>query len=493
MASDAWDVIVVGGGISGLTTAWYLQRGGAEVCLLEASNTVGGCTQTKQRDGFLLEKGPFNVMVRDPAFEELLLALSGKLSVVPASRTARSRYIYRRGRLYKVPSNPISLATSGLLSVGARARLFAGLLASRRAQEAEETIERAALRRFGREVTETMISSVIAGIFAGDIGLLSLRACFPSVADVDRQARSLLAYALTVPLRAKRGRARHRRRWRGLVSLDGGLGALTRVMGEELGNRVITRCAVDSILPGGRGYQLTIRSGGDARNELQCRELVIATPASEAGRLLEPITPDAARELHGINSSCIVTLNLGFKRDDIGHPLEGFGFLVPRDEHQFPLMGVLWADSMFPHHAPADHRLIRVFIGGVRDPEATSRTDDELLTLVMRSLRPLLQIRGEPVLVDPCRYQAAIPQYHLGHAERIVRVREAVAARPGLHLAGNYLQGVSLNDCVRFAKQLADSIGSTPHGARTPSTASSSRHKTGAGSSVASTPTAATQ
>lgn len=496
MHENVRDVIVIGGGISGLTAAWHLNRGRVDVCLLEANDSVGGCTRTERRNGFLLEKGPFNVIVRDPAFEELLVALSDRVNVVSAGRAAHSRFIYRRGRLWKVPSNPIALATTGLLSFSAKCRLLAGLLASSRASDEEETIEQVARRRFGREVTDTMISAVIAGIFAGDIRRLSLRACFPSVARVDREARSLLAYGLTTPLRSK-GKKKHRRRWRGLVSIEGGLGALTSAIGKELGDSLITGCRVESVRPVDGGYEVICQSDGKDR-ELRCRTLAIASPVAEAGRLLAPFVPDAAEELNTIESSSLVVLSLGFKRGDIGHPLDGFGFLVPHDEPDFPLMGVLWADTMFSHHAPPEHRLIRVFIGGVRDPEAASRSDAELLALATSSLRGLLQITGEPVLVDPCRYHAAIPQYHLGHAEKVERVRAAVAARPGLYLIGNYLEGVSLNDCVRYAKRVADEIRSTCHGTTEPrpscsSPTTSSPPTRGGATSTPSTSPASTQ
>ena len=237
-------------------------------------------------------------------------------------------------------------------------------------------------------------------------------------------------------------------------------------MGDELGESLITGCRVESVRPLDGGYEVIGRRA-DTHCALRCRKLVIALPATEAGRLLAPFVPDAAEELGSIESSSLIALNLGFKRGDVGHPLEGFGFLVPHDEPEFPLMGVLWADSMFPHHAPPDHRLIRVFIGGVRDPEAAARSDAELLAAATDSLRDLLQITSEPVLIDPCRYPAAIPQYHLGHVEKIERVRSAIAAHRGLHLIGNYFEGMSLNDCIRFAKRVANEIRSTCHGTAT--------------------------
>ena len=451
------DVIVVGGGISGLTVAWHLKRAGLDVALLEAETEVGGCVGTEHRDGFLLEKGPFNVIVRDPAFEELLTGLSDEVEVIAASKAARARYLYRRGRLMAVPTNPVALAASPLLSLGAKCRAVSGLLVSRRGGEAEYTIEDLAVRRFGREVSDTLVSAVIAGILAGDIGRLSAKACFPSIWRFDRRARSPLGYALTMPFRRREG-GKHHRRWPGLVSIDRGLGALARVAGRALGSDLLTGCRVEALSHADGGYTLSCKLEQGGARSLRCRRLVLALPAAEAGGLLGPIVPQADTILAGIESASLTVLNLAFRAEDVGHPMQGFGFLVPQNEPEFPLMGVLWADSAFPHHGKPGYRLIRVFIGGTRTPEVTSRSDDELLATTSKALRELLQITGEPTLVDVCPYPAAIPQYHLGHVEKIERLRARTATVPGLHLAGNYLEGVSVNDCIRLGKRVAREV-----------------------------------
>ncbi len=448
------DIVIVGGGISGLTTAHRLKRTGADVCLLEANQTVGGCTRTERRDGFLLEKGPFNIMVRDPDFEALLVDLADEVSVVSASKSARIRFIYQRGALHAVPTNPIALATTKLLSPSARLRLVRGMVVSKRATDAEETIEQVASRRFGVEVTDTMISAVIAGIFSGDISKLSLAACFPPAATIDANYRSLLGFGLRKALGGKKTK----RRWRGLVSLDGGLGALTSAMGDRLGDDLLTGHPAVAIRRVDGGFEVDTRNEHGEIDTIQSRRLVLGSPAPQTGELLLPLLPDAADLLNSIDSTSLVVLNLGFRRADVGHSIAGFGFLVPRVEPQFPLMGVLWADSIFPHHAPPDHRLIRVFIGGARDPEAIELSDDDLQTRALGALKGLLGLHGEPILVDVCRYRSAIPQYHCGHREKIERLHATVSGIPGLHLVGNYLEGVSVNDCVRLGTRVAEEI-----------------------------------
>ncbi len=466
MNAQRRDVIVVGGGISGLTTAWRLEKAGIDVCLLEAAPSVGGCSQTKQKDGFLLEQGPFNVMVRDPSVEAMLEEVSGSIRVVPADDSSKLRFIYRRGRLHVVPTNPIALLTTGLLSFGAKLRLIRGLFWSSRPRAAEETIEQVVTRRLGAEIADTMVSAVVNGILAGDISKLSLPACAPTIARIDGEMRSPIGYGLSKAF-GKRKKPRHKRKWRGLVSIDGGLGALMETLAERLGGDCLTGCRVHSIKADEDGSEVTYESsvrGETVRSTLTCKRLVLACSVAQAARLLADEVPAATEAIKPIISAPLTVLNLGYRRSDVGHALRGFGFLVPRNEPELGVMGALWADSVFPQHAPDGHRLIRAFIGGAQDSESIKLTDDELLAQATGALRPLLQITGDPTLVDIVRYEAALPQYHAGHRERIARFREAIGSRPGLSAVGNYLDGASLNDCVRVgnncAQEIIDAIGS---------------------------------
>jgi len=479
MTAQRRDVIVVGGGISGLTTAWRLEKAGVDVCLLEAAPRVGGCSQTKQQDGFLLEQGPFNVMVRDPSFEAMLEDVSGPVRVIPADDSSKLRFIYRHGRLHVVPTNPISLLTSQLLSFGAKLRLFRGLLWSSRPQAAEETIEQVVTRRLGAEVADTMVSAAVNGILAGDISKLSLPAVAPTIARFDGEMRSPIGYGLSKAFGGRKNKKpKHKRKWRGLVSIDGGLGALMEALAARLGNDCLTGCRVQTIKADGDGYEVSCESGKDeakVRSTILCKRLVLAVSVAQAARLLADEVPAAAEAIRPIVSAPLIVLNLGYRTENVGHPLRGFGFLVPRNEPALRIMGALWADSVFPQHAPDGHRLIRAFIGGAQDPESTKLTDDELLAQATVALRPLLQITGDPTLVDIVRYEAALPQYHAGHRERIARFREAIGARSGLLAVGNYLDGASLNDCVRVGNNCAQGIIDAMD-SRSPSNKSGSRN-----------------
>jgi len=321
-------------------------------------------------------------------------------------------------------------------------------------------------------VSDTMVSAVVAGVLAGDIRKLSAYACFPVLRDFDTKSFSPLGRTFRrIPsMIRKRLDPGLRRRWRGLVSVDRGLGGLADAIANTLGERLVVRHRVETFqresgysrlrcsgATGGLSASAS-RVGSNTIREMRCRRVVLAVPVGEASRLLSSLQAEAAAILAGIESAPLTVINLAFRRADVGHPLDGFGFLVPHNEPEFPLMGVLWADSAFPHHAPSDQRLMRVFVGGASTPNVNSQSDEELVTTALGALRDLLRITGDPTLVDICAYPDAIPQYHLGHVEKIVRLRQIAATIPGLHLAGNFLDGVSINDCVRLGKQVAHDV-----------------------------------
>jgi oxygen-dependent protoporphyrinogen oxidase len=471
------DVIVVGGGITGLTAAWRLREAGVDVTLLEAESGVGGCMRSEHREGFILEKGPFNVLVRDPGFRAMLEACADSVAPCVASDDAARRYLLKDGALHDVPTGPGALVRTPLLSGRAKLRMLRGMLLSRRAPSEESTIAAAAARRLGPEVAETFISSIVAGVFGGDSRRLSLKACFPKAWRFDQERRSPLLYELGV-LRQKKREAKQAdgpAPIKGLVSFDRGLQALPDWLAAQLGPGLVTGCRVERIERRPDGYALTTRIDG-AEQHFSCRRLVLAVPKQTAARLLDELAPDAAAILDGIESSSLVVLNLGYRREDVTHPMVGYGFLVPQTETDVPIMGVLWADSAFPHHADTERRLIRVFMGGPRDPQATQRSDKELVDIATGALDDLLGLRAAPLLVDVCRWPEAIPQYHIGHGRRIERLDASLRDLPDLHLAGNYLQGVSINDCIRDGLALGDALAAEAPAAPRPTPPNSPRH-----------------
>ena len=456
---------VIGGGVSGLATAWFLRKAGRDVRLLEKNPAVGGCMRTLRQDGFLLEQGPFNVLVRDPAFEQLLGDLGDDIEVESAGPDAKMRYLYLGGRLVPLPSGPVSLVTSRFLSASGKMRLLAEPICARRPKSDDPTIGEFATRHFGAEFAQNVLGAFVTGVFGGDADRLSLKSCFPSLGRLDREHRSLFLHGLSVPIRRIGKPKNPRRRWKGLINFVGGLGAVSDAIARGLGNAVSTNCEVTSIEHRSEGYCVTYSASGVSQS-LDTRHVVLATPIGQAIGLLESMAGERAGQigalLASVESVPLVVLNLGFRREDIGHDLKGFGFLVPPTEEGLSFLGVLWASSIFPSHAPPDRHLLRVFAGGAKRPELAQKNDGELVALAMDELRDLLELRGDPVLVNSCRHANAVPQYYPGHTEMVRCIRAQLSSVPNLHLVGNYLEGVSINDCVRQARETVQKMVALP-------------------------------
>ena len=460
------ETLIVGGGIGGLTAAWRLAKTGRDVLLVEASDHVGGAMRTVRRDGFLLEQGPFNVIVRAPALADLLADVAEAAPVIPADKEAgKNRFVLFDGRLRKVPTSPADLAKSDLLTKAGKALLLRGLAWSSPATDPQETVDAAARRRLGPEVADRIVSAVTTGIYAADSNLLSLAACFPSVAAWDRTGHSPLGRMLGGMARRK---PKTPDRPRGLISVAGGLGAVSEAVAAKVGvERIRVGCRVERIEKTKSAFRVSVEQRKPVpepvREEMiECRNLILSVGASAASQLLTDLAPAASREMCEIKSSSMVVLNLAYRAADVGHPLDGYGFLVPRTDAACPLLGVLFADSVFPHHAPPGVRLLRAFVGGTRDPAAIDRPNGDLIERTTAALRGILGVRGDPALVDLVRWPDAVPLYAPGHVGRVEAIRRAAAALPGLHLLGNYLSGVSVNDVVRRAAEVADSVSNAP-------------------------------
>ncbi len=453
MSAIETNVAIVGGGISGLVCAWTLARAGTSVALLEASNELGGCMRTSHGDGVLFEHGPFNVLARAPAFVNLLQACESDVGVVSLAEASRKRYLAKRGALHAIPMSPWGWLKSPLLSPMGRLRLLRGALVSRRAPKREETIHEAATRRLGRDAAEVLVSSAVAGVFGGDSKQTSLAAAFPHVSDVDRQTRS--------PLMAMVRRAKQRKRSDqtrpAMISFKNGLQSLADWLGANLSDGVYREHLVSSIVPRDNGWHVHAKHHG-REVTVEANKVVLTTPARATGLLVRELAPNASEELISLPTSTMAVVNLLYARNDVAHPLDGYGFLVPNTESQPKCLGALFADAAFPHHAPEHQCIVRVFLGGHREPDILARTDKELRAQARESVEPLLGISAQPRFAPVMRWPRAIPQYAIGHAERMATVERDVARLPGLHLVGNYLRGVSINDCVREADALARRI-----------------------------------
>jgi oxygen-dependent protoporphyrinogen oxidase len=449
--------IIIGAGISGLVAAYQLNRLGREVLLIESSERVGGVISSRDADGFLLESGP-NSVRGTHEFIDLVEELKLMNELITADPKAPA-YVYFGGELHAVPMNPPALLKTKLLSTVAKLRLLREPFVRARRGKGEESIASFVRRRLGPQIVDRLVAPFLSGVYAGDAERLSVQAVLGRLAEFEAEAGSIARGGLKAARAARDKPAPSKRSLRPyrLCSFRRGLQTLPQALAQALGEKLLTATRVTRVAANeSSSFEVTIERGGEIQR-LTTQTLIIATPADVAARLLGECAPEVAALTADIPYTSLVSLPLGYRREQFARPLEGFGFLAPRSEG-LRILGSIWNSSLFPERAPEGWELLNNFIGGETDPEAITLSDEELIRLAHNDLKQVLGVTGEPRRAPITRWPRAIPQYVIGHAERVTKIEAALKKQRGLHLAGNYLRGVSLGDCIRQAMQLADEV-----------------------------------
>jgi oxygen-dependent protoporphyrinogen oxidase len=442
------ELIVIGAGISGLATAWFLKARGYQVRVLEAAAEPGGCLRTITERGFLIDTGPTSTLYRNGALGELIAALKLSDQVVEANPVARNRYIVKNGELLALPLSPLAFAKTPLFSTGAKLRML--LEPFRGRARHEESVAQFVARRLGPEIVDWAIDPFVSGVYAGDPARLSARAATAKVYALEAEYGSLFIGAIR---RLLRGRASGPQPRGKLISFRAGMQSLAMAIADKLEGNISLKTEVTALARTSSGEW--IASAG--KREFRAQRIVLATPAHRAAKLLAPIDADLEAVLESIHYPPVASVALGFSRDQVRHPLNGFGMLIPSKVGRVTL-GALFSSTLFPGRAPDGEVLLTAFIGGARNRSVATLTHEQLIAQTLNDLRPLLGIDGEAHFRYVSLWRQAIPQYELGHLERLARIDTKLARLPGLHLRANWRDGISVSDCVENARNLAETI-----------------------------------
>lgn len=444
-------VAVVGAGIAGLTAAYRLKRRGLRVVVYEASDRAGGVIRTERRDGYLAELGPNSLSVGGGAVAELFTQLGLDPSRMEARREAKKRYIVRKGKLVALPTSPSQLLTTRLLSNGAKLAVFGEPMIEAGDSPMEESVATFVRRRFNQEVVDYVANPFVAGIYAGDPEQLSARHALPRLHGLEHTHGSVMK-ALGQMVRAGRGPGGPP--GPALASFTAGLQEIPDALARELRPELRFRAPVTQIRSGPKGWTVSA-----AYQPAELYDAVVyAAPAHCADDVdLGFEAGDRVKTLASIEYPTVTVLALGFRREDVAHKLDGFGFLVPEVERR-NVLGVLFSSTLFPGRAPEGHVLLTAFVGGVRNPDLANADPGTLTARVVDDLRLLLGVRGEPTFRAFHLWPKAIPQYVLSYGRFKEIMDDAERRNPGLTLTGSYREGVALGDVITAAGQAADRI-----------------------------------
>jgi oxygen-dependent protoporphyrinogen oxidase len=447
-ASTRQSVAVLGAGITGLTAAYRLGQRGFNVRLFESTGRVGGAIRTELADGWLIEAGPNSLMSGAPELARLIGELGLTDERIAADPAAKKRFIVRDGRLVAAPFSPPALLTSALFSFGARLQVFRELLARPRARTSDLSLEEFIAGHFGREIVEYGLNPFVTGVYAGNPRKLSARYAFPSLWEFEQKYGSILRGARAAAAARTGG---------GIISFRHGLQVLPDALASRLPlGSLALNARIEALVPG-NPWSVVWNDGTRAQTETF--DAVIATlpaPALAAlrfGTLAE--RPFAS--LDNIEHPPVSSLFLGYRREQVAHPLDGFGVLKPEVEQRAAL-GILFSSTLFAGRAPEGHVALTVLVGGTRQPETARLSTAQILAAVEPDLRTLLGVRGAPVFQRHTFWPRAIPQYNLGYEQHLEAIAAAERGHRGLHVGGQARDGIALPSCIAAGERLAARI-----------------------------------
>jgi oxygen-dependent protoporphyrinogen oxidase len=445
-------IVIIGAGISGLTTGYLLNKSGFDVTILEKKNVTGGSIESIRERGYLFDRGPNSALETTPVIAQLVDELGLQNQLLYASKAANKRYILRNGKLHPLPMNPQGLIKSQLFSTSAKLRLLAEPFIGRSKDGYYQSVAEFVKRRLGEEFLDYAINPFVAGVYAGRPEKLSVKSAFPKLYALEEKYGGLIVGTIK-SIKERKKRAEKSKQSAKMLSFADGMQVLPEAIANHLGEKIILQAEVQSIEKKNGNYIVSYTHGNEPLS-IVCNKVISTVPAYTAADLFKSFDDDISRHLNEIYYPPVLALFLVYDKKVIGQELDGFGFLIPEKEGM-SYLGALWSSVIFPGRCEDDKAAFTLFIGGARNPEIGSYDKEILIKKIKLEFESQMKISEEPVFVSHRFWNKAIPQYNIGYIEHENYFDMFEKTNPGLYLSGNYRGGISVGDCIKNAEVVA--------------------------------------
>ncbi|MCE1189029.1 MAG: protoporphyrinogen oxidase, partial [Ignavibacteria bacterium] len=434
------DIVVIGAGVSGLSTAFWLHKKGFKVIVLEKNAVAGGSMESIRQDGFLFDRGPNSGLETTPLIQELVKDLGLQNEFLYSSTQGSKRYVMRDNELHAIPTTPQGFLQTKLFSGKAKWRVLKEPFIKRSSDGYYQSLADFVRRRLGEEFLDYAIDPFVSGVYAGDPEKLSVKSAFPKVYNLEEKYGGLIVGAAR-STKERRQRAETSKQSAKMFSFTNGMQSLPNTIANKLGDRVKYLCDVLSITKSEGRYNVIYNRGGDFTSSISTRAVISTAPSYVASRYFSHLLPDSPAHFDAIYHPPVMVVFLGYKGNQIGRELDGFGYLIPGKENK-NYLGAIWSSTIFPNRAPQDSECFTLFVGGARKTELFDLNKDELVDKVVEEFSKQMAITGTPVYKNYRFWSKAIPQYNTGYIEHENYFDSCEENFPGIYISGNFRGGI---------------------------------------------------
>lgn len=448
-------IIVIGAGISGLTTAYLLSKKGFDVNVLEKNNAVGGSIESVTENGFLFDRGPNSALETTPIISQLVKELNLESELLYASKQANKRYILRDNKLHALPMSPPGLIKTKLFSTKAKFRLMAEPFIGRSKDGYYQSLAEFVKRRLGQEFLDYAINPFVAGVYAGKPEDLSVKSAFPKLYALEEKYGGLIIGTVR-SIRERKKRAEVAKQSAKMLSFKSGMVVLPKAIEKYFGNNVFLSSEVSSIDKNGSGYSISYQQNGTL-GKIDCDAVLSTIPVYSATSVFSKYDKEFKTHADAIYYPPVLVYYLVYDKKNIKQNLDGFGFLIPAKENK-SFLGALWSSIIFTDRTDENKAAFTLFVGGSRNPEFVKEDRNSLLQKVKKEFEELMGINAEPIFTSERFWEKAIPQYNLGYIEHERFFDDFEKRNPGLFISGNFRGGISVGDCIKNAELVTNKI-----------------------------------